>query len=376
MKKSYFYLAGLALMSAFTACSNDDEVPAQLTQNNNTELVVNTVGVSQVNTKAGITAPGFTNSETLGLYIYRGDGIKDGAISSEDVKYNDGTGSEILSTVNVPYQQNYNNTSKWGAVQPIILSNIIGKVYAYYPYAEHNNAAGDAADNGLAVKVTVNANQGTGQSEGKMDANGQTDYMWADVNEGVSNMKPVVNLSMNHALAMISFKFVQSPDPEDKYPGIGKVTSIVLRNKATGTNKPVTTGDATMNIATGDLTAGTPGSITVSGIETATLMDVKSDEHPELIPRMLLYPSANFIGADEAEIVVTVDGNTYTVDIPALLVESTPSKWEANKNYEYTLTLRGTSLEVNTVTIKTWTPVTGNADEMGVQKPDGQTTNP
>ena len=39
MKKSYFYLAGLALMSAFSACSNDDEVPAQLTQNNNTELV-------------------------------------------------------------------------------------------------------------------------------------------------------------------------------------------------------------------------------------------------------------------------------------------------------------------------------------------------
>lgn len=371
MKKSYFYLAGLALMSAFTACSNDDEVPAQLTQNNNTELVVNTVGVSQVNTKAGITAPGFTNSETLGLYIYRGDGITDASPN-----YNDGTGSEILSTVNVPYQQNFNSSNKWGAVQPIILSNVTGKVYAYYPYAKFNNAAGDAADNGLAVKVTVNANQGTGQSEGKMDANGQTDYMWADVNEGVSNMKPVVNLSMNHALAMISFKFVQSPDDNDKYPGIGKVTSIVLRNKATGTNKPVTTGDATMNIATGDLTAGTPGSITVSGIETATLMDVKSDEHPELIPRMLLYPSANFIGADEAEIVVTVDGNTYTVDIPALLVESNQSKWEANKNYEYTLTLRGTSLEVNTVTIKTWTPVTGNADEMGVQKPDGQTTNP
>lgn len=374
MKKSYFYLAGLALLSAFTACSNDDEVPAQLNQNNNTELVVNTVGVSQVNTKAGITAQGFTNSETLGLYIYRGNGIKDGAISSEDAKYNDGTAS--TPTVNVPYQQNYNATGKWGAVQPIILSNIIGKVYAYYPYAEDNNAAGDAADNGLAVKVTVKANQGTGQSEGKMDANGQTDYMWADVNEGVSNMKPVVNLSMNHALAMISFKFVQSPDLGDKYPGIGQVTSIELRNKATGTNKPVTIGDATMNIAKGDLTAGTPGSITVSGISTATLMDVKSDEHPELIPRMLLYPSANNIGANEAEVVVTVDGNIYTVDIPALLVESTPAKWEANKNYEYTLTLRGTSLEVNTVTIKTWTPVTGNADEMGVQKPDGQTTNP
>ncbi|MGM9796425.1 MAG: fimbrillin family protein [Parabacteroides sp.] len=374
MKKSYLFLAGLALMSAFTACSNDDEVPTQMAQNENTELIVNTVGVSQVNTKAGIRAGEFTKGESLGLYIYRGDGIKDGAISGEDAKYNDGTTG--ISTVNVPYQQNYNTTGKWGAVQPIMLSNIVGKVYAYYPYIANNNAAGDDVDDGLAVGVTVNEDQGTGQSAGIEDANGQTDYMWADVNEGVSNMKPVVNLSMNHALAMISFTFVQSPDANDKYPGIGQVSSIVLKNKDGGAHSPVTTGNATMNISDGTITGNAAGSITVSGITTPTLMDVSSSVNPDLIPRMLVYPSSQNVGNDEAQVVVTVDGKAYTVDIPALLVAGQPAKWEANKNYEYTLTLRGVELVVNQVTIKTWTLVEGNDGGMDVQNPDSQNRQP
>ena len=362
MRKLYCLLASVALMSAFTACSSDDEMPSQMANVNGSELIVKSVGVASIDTKAGITANKFTNNETLGLYIYRGAGINGTSIASGDEKYNDGTGVDMLPTVNVPYQT---NGTSWSASQPIILSNVKGKVYAYYPYAANNNAGGTAVDNGLAVKVSVLASQGTGQSDGSIDDT-QTDYMWASPKSDVSNAAPSVELTMNHALTMITFKFVQTGIGSEKYPGEGKVSEIVLKNQSG--KQAVKTGDATMNIATGDITGGTPGSITLRPNAEASLMDVGDADK---LPRLLVYPSAAEITGDDAEVTVTVDGNAYTVKIPALMVSSEASKWLPGKNYVYTLTMKGTQLVVSSVAITQWQDVAGNTGEnRGVQTPD------
>ena len=362
MRKFYAIMASVALMSAFTACNNEDEIPSPMTNGDGSELIVKSVGVASVDTKAGITAEQFTNNETLGLYIYRGNGINGTTIASGDEKYNDGSGSEMLSTVNVPYQTNGNS---WSATQPIILSNVKGKVYAYYPYVQNNNTAGTSVDNGLAVKVSVSATQGTGQSNGKKDQD-QTDYMWATPWSDVSNAAPSVNLVMNHALTMITFKFVQTSVPAEKYPGEGKVSQIVLKNQSG--KQAVKIGDATMNIATGVITGGTAGSITLTPNHGETLMGVGDAEK---LPRLLVYPSAANITGDDAEVTVTVDGNTYTAKIPALTVESAASKWKPGNNYIYTLTMKGTKLVVSSVAITRWHDVDGNTGEnMPVQTPD------
>lgn len=343
MKKFYAMAVMTAMLVGAASCSDNDEVVTEGPGQNNTpvSLKVENVGVSAL-TRSGITATTFTNGETLGLYIYRGNGIPEA--------YNNTTST--ISTMNVPYAQ---GAGGWSATQPIVLSSTVGKVYSYYPYNATNNS-----QDGTAIPVKVATAQGTGQSDGTKDVAEQADYMYGTVVENVSNKAPQVSLTMNHALAMVSFKFVQTQDESIKYPGEGKVSSIVLKNKSGKT--AIMTGDAIMHIGTGVITGGTAGSITLTPDATTTLIDVNDAAK---LPRLLLYPIAA-LAADDAEVTVTVDGNDYTVALPLLA-----DGYVKGSNYLYTFTLKGTGLEVTNVTITEWEDTVGGAGD--IETPDDQT---
>ena len=351
MKSGLFLMAGLALMSAFTACSNDDEMKA-VAQAEGTPLVVQSVGVAEVNTKAGIRATAFSGSEQIGLFIYAG------AKGSMTGDYN--TDNSAIPTVNVPYGRNAVG-GEWSAAQPIILSSTNGVVYGYYPYNSD-----DAYKTPTAIPVTLAADQGSGQSDGLAD-NGQTDYMYAVATENVSNSSATIStLTMKHALAMLTFAFKQSDQVNDKYPGEGKVSQIILKNKSG--KSVVKTGAATMDIYSGVITGGSdvvdsdPASITVSPNPGKSLLDVTTslegttDDYP-FLPRMLVYPNGGVAG-DDAELLITVDSRQYTVPVPAL--ESTTG-WLAGNNYTYTLMLKGTDLVISNVAISEWVPKEGGS---------------
>lgn len=334
MKKFYVMAAFAAAFVGMTSCNNDDDVVNNSTPN---QLQISSVGLENITSRAGITAEAFSNGESLGLYIYRG--------TSGYTAYNDD--ADGLSTENVQYTQG----TTWSATQPIILSSVKGVVYANYPYDAANT---DPAE----IATTVLANQGTGQSDGTKDDT-QTDYMWATPVTGISNALPTVDLTMNHALAMVSFKFVQTADATVTYPGEGKVSKIVLKNK-TG-KSAIMIGDATMNVADGVITGGEAATagITLSPKASETLMDVTAAEK---LPRLLLYPVAA-VAADDAEVTVTVDGNDYTLGIPALA-----AGYAAGNNYQYTFTLKGTGLEVTSVEITKWVDVPQTGGD--IQTPD------
>ena len=335
MKKCLILMAGVALMSAFTACSNDDDVIA-VAEGEGTPLVVESVGLDQASTKAGIFAAKFSNGEKIGVFIYSGaKGTLSGAYNQT---------STGIATTNVPYTQ---GASSWTATQPIILSSKMGVVYAYYPY----NA--DYALTGSDVPVTVAPTQGTGISAGTKDADEQKDYMYADPVENKSNKAPTIALlTMKHALAMLSFKFVQS-EGTDKYPGAGNVSLIKLANISGGT--VVKTGSGSMNIATGAVTA--PAGATANTISVTPNVALMGKSENKDIPHMLVYPGA--VAAGKAQISVTVDGNTYNVAVPELA-----SGWEQGKNYLYTLTLKGTALTITNVTITRWEEQTGGTGNL------------
>lgn len=339
MKKNLLTLAAMAACVAFVSCNNDEVAEI----GSNVALRVNKVGVENVSTRAGITAEAFTNGETLGLYIYRNTGIEDA-----DKTYNDDVNA--IKTVNVPYVQ---GTTWEPTSQAIILSSVKGTVYSYYPYA----AANDTQD-GTAIPVEVLENQGTGQSDGTKD-DVQTDYMWSTPIPNKSNADNKVDLVMNHALAMVSFKFEQTDDATQIYPGEGKVSSIVLKNKAG--KKAILTGEATMHIGTGVISNTEPSDngITITPDASETLMDVTAAEK---LPRLLLYPNGE-LAADDAEVTLTIDGNNYTLAIPAIA-----GGYVAGKNYLYTIELRGTDLVVNSVAITPWGLI--EAGEGLVQQPD------
>ena len=352
-------------MSAFTACSNEDEIP-QVAQANGSELVVKSVGVAEVSTKAGIRGTAFTGSEQIGLFIYTG---AKGEMTGD---YN--SSSSDISTENVPYARVNGEPVTWSATQPIILSSTTGVVYGYYPYKDGNN-------NPASIPVSVAASQGTGQSAGKVDATEQADYMYAKAVEGISNKNSTIGtLAMNHALAMVTFIFKQTSDPDNLYPGEGKVSEIVLKN-VDNDKTVVKVGDATMNIYNGAITGGdakvgneesgyTPASITVRPDANKSLMGVTtvnegSGDLP-FLPRMLVYPNEG-VAADGAEAIITVDGNKYNVAIPALPAETTEGKWKQGNNYKYTFTLKGTGLVITSVAITDW--LNNDAGDGEIQTP-------
>lgn len=335
-------------MSAFTACSNDDDLAA--TKSN--QLVVKSVGLSDVFTKAGITASAFSGNEQIGVYINNGDlGTK----YDHDVDYE-----------NILYQAT--SGTDWTTTQTITLTNIAGTVRAYYPYSTDNGVYtpghDDLPNNGTAIKMHVASTQGTGIAGGAADDPAQIDYMWADPVTGVSSSLPDVRLRMNHALAMVSFQFKNST--EVPYPGVGKISSIKIYNN-TG-KKALQAGAATMNINDGTITldvTAAPSDISVAP-DATTLKNVTSMNSQ---PRMLVYPGqatgANTIAEGDVKAEVVMDDVTFTLSLPAIA-----NGYEPNKNYQYNVTLKGVEMEIDEVTIKQWTLEA--QDPVDMQTPDNQ----
>ena len=374
MRKNFYLLAAIAAMGMMASCSNDDQVFNQADQWNAGEAValgVNSVGVEQAITRAGISATAFAGTESLGLFIFD-QSISSGAAQAAD---NYLKGGATTPTRNVRYQRETTGGT-WAAANPIILSSTVGKVYAYYPWAEGNT-------NATAIPVTVAADQGTGQSDGTADAAEQADYMWATPVASKSNAAGAANhqadLTMNHALAMVSFTFQQAASAAQHYPGLGQVSSIVLKNKAGNTQHIVKTGAATMDINNGAISITraaandgntvtvTPTSRTAAGsnmVQNAAtvgtgaghkMSDGTTDYTQAMQPRILVYPfedETNGIKTGEVQVTATVDGANYTLDLPA--IAPADKGWRAGYNYEYTFTLKGTGLEVTTVTITPW----------------------
>ena len=350
MKKNYFSIAMMAVVVAagMSSCNNEDTENGAL-QSRTLDAV--SVGINTLqDSRAGITAEKFSGTESLGLYVFGGTGIDDVANGN----YNIGNSGALRSTANVKYQRNA-NTDQWTAPvdKAIILSSKDGILYGYYPWADVN------AD-GKAVAIKVNNAQGSGQSNGAADVAEQTDFMWATPITGMNNSTAHVDIKMNHALSMMTFKFVR-----DSYPGEGKISSIVIKN-ANGV-ETFLVGDATMHINGGaiDNANSEAGQIKVTPTDT-DLMDVTD---PNKVPHMLVYPTAANLVEGAWNFVITMDGKEFTLPVP-VMANDRAYKLEAGKNYVYTFTLKGHGFgaddetgrdDIAKVEITPWvdTPVTG-----------------
>jgi hypothetical protein len=319
------------------ACSGEDGRSA-LVQDPDTSLTVSEVKTTDI-TKAGITADSFTNGESVGLFIYGGNGIYD---ANRDY-YAPGVD---LESANVKYTQ---STDGWYSRNPIMLHNGTGHVYAYYPFSQYNHA-----NDGTSIPLTVQPFQGSGQSDGSMDCPQQTDYMYSNT-VPASKLDYSIRLTMNHVLAMVTFRFVPSEDKP--YPGDGMITQIRLRNAPDA--QVIYSGDATFNIENGNVSNMKRQSAYVEVKPEET--DLIGTADASLLPRMLVYPMA--VAEGDLQITVTVDGNSYTLDVNAIA-----DGYKAGNNYEYTFTLKGTKLEITNVSIKEW--ITQEQTGGDIQTPD------
>lgn len=297
------------------------------------------------------------------------------------------------------------SSSAWGsATDKIYLSAEEATIYAHYP-AYQPGSSGEFQSSGTALKAsdssgeytdnsTINISvfpgksgdanakidfQSTDNSDGQtstkdkiLAASGEVDYMYADqgstgvkasYKNGDTNKTGKVTLAMKHALAMVSFRVYA----DHTYKNTGAFTKLVLANKTSGTTILKNGGtNPTMKIKDGTITAGSSlAAVTYTrDIANYTLPKAASSDASAATTAknnarkasILVLPEST---ADKStvEATLTIDAQDYKVALPG-----SDSKWEAGKNYLYTVKLSGSELVISSVTVTQWTTVTSSTD--------------
>ncbi|MCE9399425.1 fimbrillin family protein [Bacteroides fragilis] len=298
------------------------------------------------------------------------------------------------------------NSSAWGnssATDKIYLSAEEATIYAHYP-AYQPGSNGEFQSGSTALKATNSSGEYTesstisisvfpgksGDANAKIDfqsidnsdgqtstkdkilaASGEVDYMYADqgstgvkasYKNGSDSKTGKVTLAMKHALAMVSFRVYA----DHTYKNTGAFTKLVLANKSGGTTILNNGASPTMKIKDGTITVGSsPTAVTYTrDIANYTLSKATADtdqarataKNSARKASILVLPEST-VDKSTVEATLTIDNQEYKVALPG-----SDSKWEAGKNYLYTVKLSGSELVISSVTVTKWTTVASSTD--------------
>lgn len=302
--KHLMIFAALIIAALLTGCTKEEMSETAYQEESVLNITPNIAGVA-VSTRSPLAS--FPYNSELGLFVTSGSlgANYDGVATNANVK----------STF---------NGSTWTQTPDVYLSPANAFIYAYYPYSSANT-------DGTAIPI---------------EHVSQIDYLYGTHSAGqgaINNGNPYVNLTMRHALALLQFKFQRS-----NYTGNGIITRIEVANAL---GKACIYNKGTLNIATGAITktSGQTASAYIqnpSGLYTIPASGV-SAEAASL--RLLVLPVNATAGSGDIKMYFTVDGKTYTWNVPA------STAWTAGTKNIYTVTLTGTELIVGNVTITDWT---------------------
>lgn len=167
-----------------------------------------------------------------------------------------------------------------------------------------------------------------------------------------SNTADTIALTMNHALAQVSFYVYKN-----NYSGSGSFTKFQIAD-TTGAVTPFikTTGtDLVMNFKTGAITGGATDTLTRTlatpdTLSTVIPSTVPADLRAQVNATTLTIPATSTIGAGGIKFTVTIDGVDYTTS------NTEGITWAAGKQYIYSIKLEGTILAISDPTVTDWTP--------------------
>lgn len=318
MRKNYCYLVVMAALiaansSILYSCSQDVITDSDSTDpDSDTEVVLDVTTSIAVASRSVTDRPinSFSNSDEIGLFVSSGE---------VNAPYNGIiTNSNMKSTL----------ATQWQQESPVYLSSAMATIYAYYPYS---NAVTDG------TKVEINHVN-------------QTDYMYGTKVENINNRNPKAEIIMNHALSLVQFNFIK-----ENYTGIGNLTAIRIANKEGGN---ILRSQATLDLTDGAIT--TNPSTTEPVIRATNIPQIINSTWTESnYPQMLVMPTEATLTTGDIVISFTVDGQVYDWPVPA------GTTWEQGKKNTYTVTIKGTALEVSPVTITAWG--VGTADSGAIQ---------
>lgn len=307
----YFAVAVIATsVLSFSSCSEDSVVSPVVEEPVAEQLLSITTDI-EVASRSVIGKPitSFVSGDEIGLYVSNGSGV--------NTPYNGVAGNKNVKSA---------FTTVWKQATPVYLSSAMATIYAYYPWSA-------VGTDGTAIAI---------------DHTSQTDYMYGTPVPNINNRSPKAAIKMNHALSLVQFDF-----KKENYTGVGSLTAITIANKAGGSSL---ISQGTLNLLDGTITKG-------SSKEPVT----KATNLPQTIgtwaeatyPKMLVIPTSALAAAGDIVISFTVDGQVYNWNVPS------GTAWEQGKKNTYTVTIKGTALEVSPVTITPWG--TGNSASGTIQ---------
>lgn len=292
-----------------SSCGEDNlNNPNEANTEKQTLEVTTSIDVSSSRSVLGSPINSFVSGDEIGLYVSSG-------------------------IVNTPYNGVSSNknmkstfTTTWTQATPVYLSSAMATIYAYYPWSA-------TVTDGTAVDI---------------DHTSQTDYMYGTPVTSVNNRQPRAAITMNHALSLVQFDF-----KKENYTGAGSLTAITIANKAGG-NSLISQGK--LNLTNGVIVKGT----SKEAVSKATNIPQTIGTWTETtFPKMLVIPTAPTAAVGDIVISFVVDGQTYDWNVPV------NTAWEQGKKNTYTVTIKGTALEVSPVTIAPWG--TGNSGTGTIQ---------
>ena len=414
MKKLFvFALAAAAIVGCSKNENGGNDSAVDLSQSQ--QLKVLTSISTQTKTAVdGIVLP---QGSDIGVHVVQEDDETSVFVPAKTSAHDGFLGSYYDDGKNVRFENatgvnTWTSTTKDGTAKLLLFSgNETARVYGYYPYTDDANIVG--AGTTATVPVTI-LNAGTITVGDELDpsdpgdpdefddklaytAPEEIDYMYdatQDPNNKVgAQTTTTAKLTLKHALSRVSFRMYVSADAQQaiqsdntsEYHFVG----YVIKNKSGQSELKASTedGGATMNISNGTIVGDKVGgeiSRTIKGykMERSTANDdannkIAADNSYRV--SNLMFPHNDNLSTtdgkktDKIEVVFmiarsAVDGANMSEPIgyalPFAIETGKSEKWEAGKNYTYTVKFTGNALSIETVTVEDWVEVAGGNMEI------------
>lgn len=254
------YTASVLLAAVPAGCAKEDSGTEGASY-----LEIGAVTVGNPSLKSMIEGPEFPASEAtkgIGLFLFDADGADYDGKACHNIRYNSGK-------------------TGWTAEQPIMLSGTSGTLYGYFPYD------GTVTDLGkIPVKSSLDG----------------TDYMYVDPVTDVCISSRIVKLSLRHALARISLKFVK----DGTFPGEGRISSISLSGGSVAES-------GTMDAADGSITAE-------AGTVSFTLPSKDRITEQGTVEECLIVP-ASATPASGLKMTCIIDAQEFTLPLDGITIK-------------------------------------------------------
>lgn len=410
MKKIFVMALAVA---AFTACSKEQENEPDNSPKEQLNIL------TTINTRALIEDATMPENSVIGVHVTQPDGGGVKIYAGENF-VSGGTNltpsnEAILETganVNFTFDgTNWNcKTNDGSGAAKLMIGSATGTLYAYYPYnkdADFSTNMGENAVIPVTVETTGDINiDATPAAKSAYAAASEKDWLYynpgATARATVSSASTTTaKLSMEHALARVSFRMYVSKDAPTLDPAVVGdanyyLMGYTIKNKTGKELLCASNTGATMNIATGAITttADTKGGTIVRNIKQNSVEgyaltrfsgDITPEEKGDLIQvSNLVLPISDIASSlvnsinvsDDLEVVFTIrKGNgangttaeTKTFTIPLIVTHETSGgakdgsdMWLAGKNYIYTVKLNAyLGLSIDEVTVTKWSEIVG-----------------